>query len=906
MDNRILVAGNNVEDIVKSDLCCGCGFCFSICPHQCIQLCIDDDIGQYRPSIYREDCSHCQLCVSICPGADEDWLSTSPDSWPQTHQYNFRLGYYTQLFVGCSTNKSINHNGSSGGAVTEILIYMLENGFIDGVVTTVMRENEPLTAKPFIAETPKQICHAQQSKYCPVPFGTILKAIKFRPGRYAVVALPCCVNAIRKIQKIDSSVKERIPYVIGLFCSRTPSFHATKYILKKRNIAIENVLKIDYRGGSGHIGHMKIQLKNNQIVRVPHLHFDYWGYMFSKFFLPARCYLCTDKTAASADISLGDNWSKKMKRHDGTSTLIVRSSPMVSIIDEMRQKNYLALEPIDKGTIINSQDLVRKQSIEPRRIWWSFAGGRLPRYNQNLAQKAGIIRIVKSLPDFIQFFFSRRRRNTFLLGIIARISWILELLVKSSDRILALTVKGLSEIFKILMALFPVRKCYFTKMAPTKIVIIGGYGSKDIGDESMPHSDIIHFRKRLGEKLEILMLSVNPDYTSEYHRERSAADIKSIGMTSESGLTNKIYNILAGVRMVVFLFGTYLFANDIHIRLWPSAFNALREIASADLVFNVGGGNLNSIIPQEFYKKGITYIAARILDKPVVVSGQTIGPFSTIADRLFARYVLNKPQMITFRDKEISYRRCRKIGVKKPVLLDTADDAMTLPYFKKNEAMALLDTDPGVCPEWTVRKAELTICMNLKGSLRIFRNRGKSVDLSEMIYKFSQLVELLLENFDSKIILIPTDFHPDVDDRNLHREVIGSICHNDRIARLENEYNDIALKSLINLCDVAIGARYHFCVFACSLHKPFLGVASGIYQMTKLKGLALLNGLPHCFYEHDLESANLEDLFMRAKSIITRREELSLQLKTSVPELKKRSETAINFAIKLLEQSSTL
>ena len=76
--------------------------------------------------------------------------------------------------------------------------------------------------------------------------------------------------------------------------------------------------------------------------------------------------------AGSADISLGDNWSRKMRHSDGSSTLIVRSSPMISIVDEMFQKHTLALEPIDKNTIISTQDLVGKQNTEPRRIWWSI------------------------------------------------------------------------------------------------------------------------------------------------------------------------------------------------------------------------------------------------------------------------------------------------------------------------------------------------------------------------------------------------------------------------------------------------------------------------------------------------------------------------------------------------------
>ena len=119
----------------------------------------------------------------------------------------------------------------------------------------------------------------------------------------------------------------------------------------------------------------------------------------------------------------------------------------------------------------------------------------------------------------------------------------------------------------------------------------------------MPHSDIIHFRKRLGEKLEIVMLSVNPEYTTEYHQERSVADIKSIGFSSEPGLVNKIYNILAGLRMGIFLLGTYLFTKNMHIRLWPSAFNALREIASLILYSTSAAGILTVSYHRNSIKK---------------------------------------------------------------------------------------------------------------------------------------------------------------------------------------------------------------------------------------------------------------------------------------------------------------
>jgi len=572
------------------------------------------------------------------------------------------------------------------------------------------------------------------------------------------------------------------------------------------------------------------------------------------------------------------------------------------IINEMRMKNILHLEEADVKTLVKSQDIVRKQSIEPRKFWWQLFGGKLPEYGITKPPKSTYLKKIFAFPGFFQFYFSRRKRNTTLLTLVGRISWLLSyptMLIPKLNQILGL---GINEITDIALSFVP-KKQYIKKKTFRKIVIIGGYGSKDIGDEAMPHADLIHFRKKYNRnELEIVMLSENPEYTESYHHERSIADISNVSFSADSGLLTKCYNILIALRIIVFFTGIYLYKRGIHIRLWPQAFNALREIDSSDLIFNVGGGNLNSLIPSELYKKGITYIAAKMIGKPIVVSGQTIGPFLSIPDRLFARYALNKVDMITFRDKDISKNRCLSVGITKPIMIDSADDAMTLPYLTENFAYDILAKDHGVSDEWMSFNTQLTVCMNLKGSLRIFQAKGTNFDLSKMVKKFSKFSEMLLNHFDIKLIFIPTDFCPGVDDRELHEEVINLIKNKSRTACLEAEYNDAELKGTINLCDVAIGSRYHFCVFACSLFKPFLGVASGIYQKTKLRGLSLLAKAPECYYEQDLETANTQDLFRRAKQIIERRDSIAEKFRETVPTLQHKSRIGVNYALKLIEK----
>src|SRR5690606_8382981 len=97
------------------------------------------------------------------------------------------LGNYEACYVGHSMDDKIRYDSSSGGMITQILLYLLEEGLIDGALVTRMNPERPLEPEPFIARTPEDIIEARGSKYCPVPANVALREIIEEPGRYAVV-----------------------------------------------------------------------------------------------------------------------------------------------------------------------------------------------------------------------------------------------------------------------------------------------------------------------------------------------------------------------------------------------------------------------------------------------------------------------------------------------------------------------------------------------------------------------------------------------------------------------------------------------------------------------------------------------------------------------------------------------
>jgi polysaccharide pyruvyl transferase WcaK-like protein len=246
-----------------------------------------------------------------------------------------------------------------------------------------------------------------------------------------------------------------------------------------------------------------------------------------------------------------------------------------------------------------------------------------------------------------------------------------------------------------------------------KVVIIGGFGWEDIGDEAMPQAVIYNLRRTISD-LEIVMLSPNPAYTTEYHKERSIYDINAYlnrkpwiisKLTSRRlGVIGRIVNKLYFHRLIYFLMWLYFliaakcYYYKVYLPLNKYAKEILNELASADLLFNNGGGNINTLLSGELYKQTLTILAASILKVPVILSGQTIGPITKKIHAFVVKMALNRADTITFRDKGISSQRLKEIGVNKPIMKDTGDDAIGLTFLPREEMEKLVSENKGV--EW--------------------------------------------------------------------------------------------------------------------------------------------------------------------------------------------------------------
>lgn len=399
--------GKTIQRTVRTGLCTGCGSCAGTCPQSAIEMAIDEERGTYVPKVNLNKCNQCGICYRLCPGYSVDFRQLNMEMFGKAPE-DALIGNYLNCYVGHSKDYGIRYNSSSGGLVTQLLIFALEKGIIDGALVTRMSDKDPLRPEPFIAKTREEIISASKSKYCPVPANVALKEILNSGGRFAVVGLPCHIHGLRKAMSMNRKLRESIHLTFGLMCSGNRSFLATEYVLQRLGTTKANVVKLDYRG-DGYLGSMRVKLKNGREKSVPYIEYDRW--LRSFFYLP-RCTLCIDHTCEMADISFGDNCLPEFQEESvGSSIIICRTKPAEELVAAALSSGSIELSDVECSRVVQSkrEALLRKKCyIGARVTLFKLFGRRTPIYDEP-PLKGEPFAYLDAVATYLQIYISSKR-----------------------------------------------------------------------------------------------------------------------------------------------------------------------------------------------------------------------------------------------------------------------------------------------------------------------------------------------------------------------------------------------------------------------------------------------------------------------------------------------------------------
>jgi coenzyme F420 hydrogenase subunit beta len=351
------------EEVIDTGLCTGCAGCVISCPHDVIGY--EHEAGKYKPFHLEEelgptDCIHgqkgCTSCTRACPRFRSWEPQADEHLFGRNREPDELSGIYKDVILTRASDDFVHEVGQDGGLVSAILIWCLENGYIDCALTSFLDGDKgDWKAKPGIAATREQVLESAGSRYTySANTLAVTEAIDAGYSNLALVGMSCQSSVLpimwtRKVGKAGKPFKLNI----GLLCSKTfddaifEELFLAKYGLDKQHMVkmnIKGVFQIWMANGDYH----EINLKECHA----------WT--------REGCNHCPDFAAEHADISTGGIG----KYNDWTLT-VVRTELGREIIVRMLQEGVIIGRDADSDP--EAIELMHKLSKKSRQRWPAFA-----------------------------------------------------------------------------------------------------------------------------------------------------------------------------------------------------------------------------------------------------------------------------------------------------------------------------------------------------------------------------------------------------------------------------------------------------------------------------------------------------------------------------------------------------
>ena len=374
--HRTITRSPVIKRVVGGKLCSGCGACAAIAP-QAISMALVD------PGLLRPDQSAAlspdqeTRITEVCPG-----IGLTQD--PAGRLDHALWGPIVGLRSGYATESLLRRKASSGGALSGILIHLLETGAIDAVLQTAAAPSLPIGNTTVLSTTSEEIVRAAGSRYAPSAPLAGLEQRLASSSRFAFVGKPCDVAALRAMEKFDLRIVERIPVMLSFFCAGVPSLSGARQILEEMGVDESEVIAFRYRG-NGWPGSATASLKDSSCRQMSYA--DSWGRILTKH-VQWRCRICPDGTGGFADIVCADAWEAdergypSFKERDGVSLIVSRTRKGEEIVQDAMAAGRIFAEPFSSGAIraIQPGQAERRQSILPRVLALRVMGQPAPTY----------------------------------------------------------------------------------------------------------------------------------------------------------------------------------------------------------------------------------------------------------------------------------------------------------------------------------------------------------------------------------------------------------------------------------------------------------------------------------------------------------------------------------------------
>ena len=305
------------------EYCVGCGLCTAVGKAKCYE----DGQGFLHPE-----------------SGDEEWLREVDRS---RHDGGEEVVYY-----GWSKDETVRNEASSGGVITEIASWLLENHVVDGVIHTCPDPHDQTKTVSCVSTTRDELISRSGSRYSISHPLSVMDKLDMTK-RYAFIGKPCDIAALHNYKTLQPDVGNVIIYTLSFFCAGLPSKNAQDKLLQHLGCPKDKLKSLRYRG-DGWPGFTTAITVSGQAYKT-----DYatsWGKILGRDIMK-MCRFCLDGVGELADISCGDAWYLTAdKRPDfsegeGRNVIFARTENGEALLQKVICDRKVEVQPADIGDL---------------------------------------------------------------------------------------------------------------------------------------------------------------------------------------------------------------------------------------------------------------------------------------------------------------------------------------------------------------------------------------------------------------------------------------------------------------------------------------------------------------------------------------------------------------------------
>ncbi|MDO8915595.1 MAG: Coenzyme F420 hydrogenase/dehydrogenase, beta subunit C-terminal domain [Coriobacteriia bacterium] len=263
------------------------------------------------------------------------------------------VGPFVSAHLAHAVAASVREDAASGGAVTAILVALLDADRVDGALVCVSAiEDGRVRARYRIATTRNELLAARGSTYVLGAFvAEALPLIEAFEGRLAVVGLPCELTALAR----HTGLAEKVAVRIALFCGHATTSELVDHTTARLTQRANGAKLTSFRFRIGHWrGMTRAGFDDGTVIEQP---FSAYGlYQNLYYFAAKKCMFCGDHFGYDSDLSAGDIWSAKYKSDPIKHTaLIVKTQAGADAIALAEQRGECEVVRVDIGEVLDGQ-----------------------------------------------------------------------------------------------------------------------------------------------------------------------------------------------------------------------------------------------------------------------------------------------------------------------------------------------------------------------------------------------------------------------------------------------------------------------------------------------------------------------------------------------------------------------